>query len=393
METYYGSEAGWVSSANGLPMAACSFEADVTESHDARSRRQGAISFLTVRRAISFAPTSKWGLFGNLLRLVMEPSLEAKICLLPPISLRQKPKGTSVPLSTLNWHPHRLLLCSVHQGILGIHDLKELTTVSVQFSPELVTGARWQPNADNALCVTSRKGVHLWHVEKSWIDEIWFFELPRVPSCLAWAPHGRTVATADEYAIRLWDHTGYLPSTGVPTLRRWGNGAITALEWNSVSGATIAAMTENNSIVLWSTVTYEVVHSFQFDAQPAYAWSPLGLLVAAGSDVFLCNQGRAERSNVDTDEAWVIRALAICPRTGERVAVISDHCDSVVIFSLCGEFGAAGEIIGPPAERPVALSFAAAGDDSSILAVTWEQGEIVTYPMQYVAANTMEKFL
>eukprot|EP00397_Hematodinium_sp_SG-2012_P048559 GEMP01055691.1.p1 GENE.GEMP01055691.1~~GEMP01055691.1.p1 ORF type:complete len:394 (+),score=78.49 GEMP01055691.1:77-1258(+) len=393
METYYGSEAGWVNSSNALPWSCCSFEADITVTHDARSRRQGRIDFLTVRRAIS-STSSKWGMFGKLLQMVLEPSLEAKISFWPEISLlRRDTKKTEVPLSTLHWHPHRMVLCSVHRGILGIHDLKTLATVSVQCSPELITGARWQPNADDALCVISRTGVHYWRVEKSWIDEIWAFKLPGVPSCLAWAPHGRTVATADQYAIRLWDHTGFLANTGVPTLRRWGNGVITQLEWDTVSGSTLTAMTESNSIVIWSTITFEVLNTFQFDAGATCASSPLGPMVATGHNVFLCQRGIAEPINMDANESWVITALAICPRTSERVALISQHSDTVLVFSLCGEFGFEGEIVGPVGEHPSALGFASAGDDSSVLAVTWDSGEIITYPMRYVAVKAMEKFV
>jgi len=400
METYYGSGDGWVSSSKDLPLAVCSFETDVTVKHDSRSRRQGAVSIATVRRALPTEPRNEWGLLGRFLQMLGEISPESKVNFWPDDSARwwnaacaflQKSEIPEV-VHTLDWHPHLLLLCSVHHGVLGIHDVEALTSVNVQCSPDFITAARWQPNSDDTLCVTSRRGVHLWRLEKkSWIEEIWFFELPTVPRCVSWAPHGRTVATADQYAIRLWDHTGYIAPAGVPTLRRWGNGAIIRLEFDKSSGSTIAAMTEKYTLVLWSTSTFEVLHKFQFETEPSIAWSPLGLMVASGSEIYLCNNGRADSLHVA--ESWTIRALAVCPRTGERVALISDHTDSVIVFTLCGEFGPAGEIIGPTGERAHAISFASGGDDSSLLAVMWSGGETITYPMRYMATSSMDRYL
>lgn len=125
--------------------------------------------------------------------------------------------------------------------------------------------------------VTAGKGIRLWEITG---EAVRSFADGEAVSCLALAPDGKSLATADGNALRLWDAT-----TGRPqSLRKRGGTPVTALAFTA-DGGTLVSSESDGTLRLWRVATGEELHAIKrpgnSSSAAALALSPDGKTLAA----------------------------------------------------------------------------------------------------------------
>jgi len=140
----------------------------------------------------------------------------------------------------------------------------------------------WAPNGRTVASAGNRQ-VNLWRLGADAAPRTFRSHTDLVRG-LDWSPHGRVLASAHgakgHGAIRLWN-----PASGrlVQTLTSPG-GWLRGLSW-SPDGLWLAAGGEDGQVRIWNVETQELAATLATDSQPVWslAWSPDGRLLAAGN--------------------------------------------------------------------------------------------------------------
>lgn len=419
---------------------------------------------------------SYWGFLGELLSVVLpsgdliaQLKLEHRLLSLVSYGAKVLKKTLSREFSetqnktlsfsgvALQWHPQKDLLAVISRnGIVSLHYLSSpANTGTTKYLHDDAGGGRalcvsWQPNElEETLALGTTKGIAVWRrsVQGSFCPAGWWrlwsmeggaFVCP----ALAWSRDGRSLATAGANGIvHVWPHSGMHTPQQVPyvvTLRRWASSYVAGISW-SPDGALLAVTHPVEQVIrIWDAHTWDIRSRIGMPGNIVCgpAWCLDGPLLGAASEGLfeirnlgvgathwatsvypdcralpmpsLIMPGADERSAA----ARTIVSIAVCPRTGQRLAVLLEGSPLVLIFERLGSDAAGltsklalrGLLGVAPRDssqvRPVAVSFAECAVEQqqhsqcdalfegSLLAVFWDYGEggseVRTYPMHYL---------
>lgn len=299
------------------------------------------------------------------------------------------------------WHPHRDVLAALSEsGAVSVHALGGAmasgTThhLHVDQCLGMPLCISWQPNeVRGSLAVGLSSGIALWRCSRSegwWRQWAMYGDAFACPA-VAWSPDGRCLATVGAFGVvRVWPHSGMIAEQDAPwtiTLRRWlRSGTVGGLQW-APDGGHLAVLHAGSQpcVRLWSTRSWEVVQQVNLDCGSPRSQCTGGVAWCS-NDVFLgvagglifefgenpgCTGGRrasfgingfggpyarvlpvpalapaggdsAAAASFEAQRQQAVLEVAVCPRTGQRVAALVEDASGVahvLLFERAGLLG------------------------------------------------------